>query len=109
MRANVGDWLRLRGKHVGDSDRVGVIRAVGENGAPPYKVRFDGVERTVYPGPDAVIENAGMGEAAEAAEEFTEDFGREFAGDARRVAHAAEGAVHGVEHAGEKIGEAFRR
>jgi hypothetical protein len=102
MRAEVGDRLRLRGKHVGDSDRVGVIRSVGENGEPPYKVRFGDRETTVVPGPDAVIENAAMGGAAESAEEFTEDLGQEFANDARRVAH-------GVEEVGEKIGEAFRR
>jgi hypothetical protein len=102
MRAAVGDRLRVRGKRVGESDRVGVIRSVGQNGEPPYTVRFDDVERTVYPGPDAVIENAGMGGAAESAEEFTEDFGQEFADDAKRLAH-------GVEEAGEKIGEAFHR
>jgi hypothetical protein len=87
MRAAVGDRLRVRGKHVGDSDRVGVISSVSANGEPPYKVRFGETETTVVPGPDAVIENAGMDGAAESAEEFTEDVGHEFANDARRVVH----------------------
>jgi hypothetical protein len=102
MRAAVEDRLRVRGEHVGEPDRVGMIHALGVEGAPPYRARFEETERTVYPGPDAVIENAGMSAAAETAEEFTEDLGQEFASDAQRIAH-------GIEEAGEKIGEAFRR
>jgi hypothetical protein len=39
MRAAVGDGIVVRGHHVADPDRKGVILAVaGEDGAPPYLV-----------------------------------------------------------------------
>ena len=41
MRAQVGDELIVRGRHVGDEDREGMITEIhGENGAPPYFVRW---------------------------------------------------------------------
>lgn len=57
MQAQVGDRLHIRGRHVGNPDKVGrIIEVRGENGAPPYLVRFDdGHETLVFPGPDAVI------------------------------------------------------
>ncbi len=59
MRAHKGDRLVIRGHHVGAPDRDGeIIEVQGENGAPPYLVRWsdDGHEALVFPGSDAVIE-----------------------------------------------------
>ncbi len=59
MRAHKGDRLVIRGHHVGVPDRDGeIIEVQGENGAPPYLVRWsdDGHEALVFPGSDAVIE-----------------------------------------------------
>ncbi|TDB89276.1 DUF1918 domain-containing protein [Actinomadura sp. 7K534] len=58
MNGRVGDRLLVHGNIVGQPDRQGEILEVrGENGGPPYLVRFDdGHETLVYPGPDAVIE-----------------------------------------------------
>ncbi len=58
MQASVGDRLVIHGKTVESPDRAGeVIEVHGENGGPPYLVRFDdGHETLVYPGADAVIQ-----------------------------------------------------
>jgi hypothetical protein len=58
MRATVGDRLHVHGRVVGSKDRLGeIIEVRGENGNPPYLVRFpDGHESLVYPGPDCVVE-----------------------------------------------------
>ena len=41
MRAALGDELLVRGRHVDDPERTGVIIAIhGENGSPPYLVRW---------------------------------------------------------------------
>lgn len=58
MRAKVGDRLHVHSRVVGVDDRVGEIVDVrGENGEPPYLIRFpDGHESLVFPGPDSVIE-----------------------------------------------------
>jgi hypothetical protein len=58
MQATVGDRVRLHGRTVGTSDRFGeIVEVRGNNGAPPYLVRFpDGHETLMYPGPDCVIE-----------------------------------------------------
>ena len=58
MQATIGDRICIRGTHVESADRHGsVIEVRGEDGAPPYLVRFDdGHETLVYPGTDAVIE-----------------------------------------------------
>jgi len=58
MQATVGDRLHVHGRSVGQKDRLGeIIEVRGENGGPPYVVRFpDGRENLVYPGPDCVIE-----------------------------------------------------
>ena len=60
MRAKVGDRLHVYGRNVGIPDRVGeIIEVRGGDGTPPYLVRFeDGHETLVFPGPDAVIEEA---------------------------------------------------
>ncbi|TDC60391.1 DUF1918 domain-containing protein [Actinomadura sp. GC306] len=59
MNGRVGDRLLVHGNIVGQPDRQGEILEVrGENGSPPYLVRFDdGHETLVYPGPDAVVES----------------------------------------------------
>jgi hypothetical protein len=59
MKARVGDELIVKGKHVGDADRRGVITEVhGEDGAPPYVVRWsDGHESSFLPSSDAVVEH----------------------------------------------------
>ncbi len=59
MQASVGDRLLIRGKTVESPDRSGEVTEVhGENGAPPYLVRFDdGHETLVYPGTDTVIQH----------------------------------------------------
>ncbi len=51
MRAVAGDEVVVRGRHVGDADRVGVITEVrGANGSPPYLVRWsDGHESLLMP------------------------------------------------------------
>jgi hypothetical protein len=58
MRATVGDRLHVHGRTVGAKDRMGeIIEVRGENGNPPYLVRFpDGHESLLYPGPDCVVE-----------------------------------------------------
>ena len=58
MRAGSGDQIVVHGRKVGDPERTGVIIDVrGENGAPPYIVRWgdDAVEHLVFPGSDAAI------------------------------------------------------
>ena len=51
MQAQVGDELTVRGRHQGDEYRHGtIIRDDGENGAPPYLVRWrDGHQSVFFP------------------------------------------------------------
>jgi hypothetical protein len=58
MQATVGDRLHVHGRIVGQKDRYAeIIEVRGENGTPPYLVRFpDGHESLLYPGPDCVVE-----------------------------------------------------
>jgi Domain of unknown function (DUF1918) len=57
MDARVGDQLLLHGRIVGQHDRFAeVVEVLGENGNPPYRVRFeDGHEAIMSPGPDCVV------------------------------------------------------
>ncbi len=59
MRAVAGDELLVRGRHVGDEDREGVIVEVrGEDGAEPYLVRWkDGHESVFMPSSDTLVEH----------------------------------------------------
>lgn len=59
MHAEVGDEIVIKGHHVGEEDRDGVITEVqGENGNPPYTVRWrDGHETVFVPSSDAVVEH----------------------------------------------------
>lgn len=58
MKATEGDRIIIRGTTVERSDRHGqIIEVKGENGAPPYRVRFDdGHETIVFPGGDFMID-----------------------------------------------------
>ncbi|MFD0371348.1 DUF1918 domain-containing protein [Streptomyces sp. NPDC059071] len=58
MRASVGDKLLVHGRTVGQHDRTAeVLEVKGEDGAPPYRVKFDddGHEALMSPGPDTVV------------------------------------------------------
>ncbi len=61
MHATTGDRLLMHSNSVGVHDRIGtVVEVRGNNGEPPYLVRFaDGRETLVYPGPDCVIKPGG--------------------------------------------------
>ena len=58
MRASVGDKIVIRGHR--EKNKEAVILAVkGENGGPPYLVRWsaDGHEGLFFPGSDADVEH----------------------------------------------------
>ncbi len=58
MKANVGDWLVVKGTTTELADQRGLITEVhGADGAPPYVVRWlaSGHEATVFPGSDALV------------------------------------------------------
>ncbi|MEU9702988.1 DUF1918 domain-containing protein [Streptomyces sp. NPDC048370] len=58
MEARVGDKLLVHGRTVGQHDRTAeVLQVLGENGNPPYRVKFDddGHEALMAPGPDTVV------------------------------------------------------
>lgn len=60
FHAQPGDRLVVRGHRVGDIARDGeIIEVLGENGGPPYMVRWsdDGHVSRLYPGSDAFIEH----------------------------------------------------
>lgn len=59
MRAQVGDRLHVQGRVVGQPETSAeVIEVHGENGAPPYLVRYDdGHEVLVFPGSDGWIDH----------------------------------------------------
>ncbi len=49
MRAVVGDELVVKGRHVGDEDRRGVVVEIhGADGEPPYLVRWSNGHRSVF-------------------------------------------------------------
>jgi Domain of unknown function (DUF1918) len=62
MKAQVGDHLIVKGAHLGDPERKGVITEVhGANGAPPYLVRWgDGRETSFFPSSDALVEHVSL-------------------------------------------------
>ena len=59
MQAAVGDRLHFRGKVVGMPDHSAVIiEARGEDGTPPFFIRYDdGHETVVFPGADSWVEH----------------------------------------------------
>jgi hypothetical protein len=64
MQASVGDRIVVRGSHVGDQVRDGLIVEVrGQDGSPPYLVRWDDDhEALIFPGPDAEIHHLAHGD-----------------------------------------------
>jgi hypothetical protein len=60
MNAVQGDRVVIRGRTVESHDRHGeIVEVRGDNGEPPYLVRFDdGHESVVFPGGDFVVEKA---------------------------------------------------
>ncbi|MDP9396718.1 MAG: DUF1918 domain-containing protein [Actinomycetota bacterium] len=60
MQASVGDRLHVHGRTVGERDRVvEIVEVRGTRGGPPYVVREGGGRETlIFPGPDAVVEQA---------------------------------------------------
>jgi hypothetical protein len=68
MKADVGDWLVVKGRTNGDSDRRGIITEVrSADGTPPYLVHWleSGRLALVFPGPDAVVVTASEQQAAD--------------------------------------------
>ena len=63
MHANIGDRLVVKGRHIGDPDRDAVVLEVhGQNGAPPYLVRWsDGHDSVFVPSSDAIVEHQPTG------------------------------------------------
>lgn len=59
MQAQVGDRLLIHSSKVGKPDQHGEILEVrGDDGAPPYLVRFeDGHDGLVFPGSDCHVES----------------------------------------------------
>ena len=60
MKAQVGDRIVVHGHRVGDHDRRGeVIEVRGDDGGPPYVVRWadDGHESLLVPGTDITVEH----------------------------------------------------
>ena len=67
MHAKVGDELRVRGHQVGQPDRTAeIIEVHGEQGAPPYLVRWDddGHVGLMIPGDDAEVHPVDRGARA---------------------------------------------
>jgi hypothetical protein len=59
MIAQLGDRIVVKGTHLGDRARVGVITALRHaDGTPPYEVRWldDGHVGLIFPGPETHIE-----------------------------------------------------
>jgi hypothetical protein len=59
MQATIGDHLVVHGHKVGDGERRGeVLEVRGQDGSPPYVVRWDGDghEGLFFPGSDAAVE-----------------------------------------------------
>lgn len=60
MHAATGDRLLVKGRTTGQASHTGeIVEVQGQDGAPPYVVRWsgDGHVGLVYPGPDAVVEH----------------------------------------------------
>jgi Domain of unknown function (DUF1918) len=61
MKANVGDWLVMKGTTLDQPDQRGLITEIhSPDGAPPYVVRWLATdhEATVFPGADAIVVTA---------------------------------------------------
>lgn len=60
MRAEIGDWLFVKSRGHGPSDRRALILKVGAGGRAPFAVRWtdDDREALMYPGPEAYVVSA---------------------------------------------------
>ena len=61
MKAEVGDWLVMKGFSVDRPEQRGLITEVhSDDGSPPYVVHWldSGHVATVFPGPDAIVVTA---------------------------------------------------
>lgn len=58
--AHTGDRIHVHSHAVDVPDRIAEILEVrGEDGGPPYLVRYDdGHQTVIYPGPDTTVETA---------------------------------------------------
>ncbi|MDX1887185.1 DUF1918 domain-containing protein [Mycolicibacterium sp. 120270] len=68
MKAQVGDWLVVKGTTVDRPEQRGLITEVhSSDGSPPYVVRWMSSDHvaTVFPGPDAIVVTAAEQRAAE--------------------------------------------
>jgi hypothetical protein len=68
MKAQVGDWLVIKGLTVDRPERQGLITEVhSADGSPPYVVHWldDDHVATVFPGPDAIVVSAAEQRAAD--------------------------------------------
>ncbi|WP_326545822.1 DUF1918 domain-containing protein [Mycolicibacterium sp. ND9-15] len=68
MKAQVGDWLVIKGLTVDRPERHGLITEVhSTDGSPPYVVHWldDDHVATVFPGPDAIVVTAAEQHAAD--------------------------------------------
>jgi hypothetical protein len=68
MKANVGDWLVIKGATIDRPDQRGLITEVhSSDGSPPYVVRWLDTDHvaTVFPGPDAIAVTAEDQKAAD--------------------------------------------
>lgn len=60
MRASIGDRIIIKGHHIGEPDRDGeIIEVKGEDGGPPYVVRWADSDHEVlfFPGSDASVQH----------------------------------------------------
>jgi Domain of unknown function (DUF1918) len=59
MQAKVGDELTVMGRRQGDDERHGeIIEVHGEDGAPPYLIRWrDGSESVFFPSSGTVVQH----------------------------------------------------
>lgn len=59
MHAEVDDEVVVKGHHLAEGDRRGTIIEIhGEDGAPPYLVRWqDGHESLFFPSSDAILKH----------------------------------------------------
>lgn len=68
MKAQVGDWLVVKGTTIDQPDHRGLITEVhSDDGSPPYVVRWLDTDHvaTVYPGADAIVVTDAEQEAAD--------------------------------------------
>lgn len=63
MRARPGDHIVLAGERVDSPLRAGEVLSAGDDGDPPYTVRWDdGHTSTMFPGPGAILKVVEGGE-----------------------------------------------